>query len=81
MAYGHEDHCPHPGYACTCKCAGRSIRLTDGWLKEDMEKAAQRVKDFALHDEALATLRALANSPHTDWPPKSQLHKQFQKFK
>jgi hypothetical protein len=21
MAYGHEDHCPHPGYPCICKYA------------------------------------------------------------
>jgi len=19
MSYGHEDHCPHPGYPCSCK--------------------------------------------------------------
>lgn len=61
MAYGHDYDCPHPGYACTCKRTGRFVRLKDGWLKEEMDRAAQRVKDLALRDEALATLRALAN--------------------
>ena len=37
MAYGHEYHCPHPGYPCNCKMSGNE-NPTIFVLKKALEK-------------------------------------------